>query len=71
VSDIKVVGWGPFRVPGERKRWERAAREAEALGYELPDYTSGDYLRDMERPLVERARAYCAPPNDDDAEVSR
>lgn len=21
---LKVVGWGPFRLPGERKRWLRA-----------------------------------------------
>jgi hypothetical protein len=34
VSDetpIKVVGMGPFPLPGEKKRWKRAEREARRL----------------------------------------
>ncbi len=34
MKTTKVVGWGPFPLPGEKKRLERAEKEArKMLGY--------------------------------------
>lgn len=41
-TGLRIVGWGPFRLPGERKRMERAEKRADEMMQALKELRERD-----------------------------